>query len=441
MDRNYSGFDILAALAELEKFGIKLGLEATARLLAHLGNPHLDLPAVHIAGTNGKGSTGAMLEAILIRAGYKVGYYSSPHLEKVNERFRLNGQPIGDEEFLLWLDRVWAWAGRDYTFFEFLTALAFAWFQSKHRSGELDVAILETGLGGRFDSTNLCAPLLGIITNVALDHQAWLGPTLSKIAWDKGGIIKPGVPLLHGAAPPGRQVLEGIAYACSAPVLALGRDIRLRRREGTFSLVGPGWRLPDLSTNLPGIHQPANAALAAAAALSLNQYGFKISPQDVRQGLNQVKWPGRLEKFRLQGIDIWLDGAHNPAAARALSQSLARMKTYRPGPLIMVLGIMADKDLPAILKILLPLAGRVIFSQPRLTRAAPVALLAGQAARLKGPSPPNRDAWLTRADMGQALQSALELAARAGDGWVLVSGSLFTVGEARSWLVAQGAEK
>jgi dihydrofolate synthase/folylpolyglutamate synthase len=433
--------DILAALAELEKFGIKLGLEATARLLAHLGNPHLDLPAVHIAGTNGKGSTGAMLEAILIQAGYRVGYYSSPHLEKVNERFRLNGRPIDDAELVPWLNRIWALAGREYTFFEFLTALAFAWFQSKRQSGELDAAILETGLGGRFDSTNLCAPLLSIITNVALDHQACLGATLSKIAWDKGGIIKPGIPLLHGAAPPGRQVLEGIAHACSAPVLALGRDIRLRRREERFSLFGPGWRLSDLSTNLPGSHQPANAALAAAAALHLNRYGFKISPQDVRQGLNQVKWPGRLEKFRLQGIDIWLDGAHNPAAARVLSRSLARMQDARPGPLVMVLGIMADKDLPARLKTLLPLAGRVIFTQPRLARAASAALLAGQAARIKGLAPPAKEAWLEQADMGRALPLALELAARAGDGWVLVSGSLFTVGEARSWLTAQGAEK
>jgi dihydrofolate synthase/folylpolyglutamate synthase len=301
---------------------------------------------------------------------------------------------------------------------------------------------METGMGGRFDSTNLFSPLISIITNVSLDHQAWLGSTLAAIARDKGGIIKPETLLIHGLALPARQVVEAIARDCQAPVLALGRDIRLRRQGQAFSLSGPNWRLKGLSTNLPGHHQPANAALAVAAACALNQYGFNISHQDVRCALNQVKWPGRLEKFRLAGIDIWLDGAHNPAAARVLRKNLARMRASHPGPLIMVLGIMADKDLTSILKILLPAAERVIFCQPRLARAARAADLLTGAARIKNLSPPPaKDSWLAKADVGQALKLALKLAKQAGGGWVLVSGSLFTVGEARNWLQAREAEK
>ncbi|MDR1397871.1 MAG: bifunctional folylpolyglutamate synthase/dihydrofolate synthase [Desulfarculales bacterium] len=433
---NNSKVNILTEVLNLGKFGVRLGLDATARLLADLGNPHLNLPLVHLAGTNGKGSTGAMLEAIVREAGYKVIYYTSPHLEKINERFRLNTQPISDGELILWLEKVWAQAGGNYTFFEFLTALAFAWMRHKRREGGLDLGILETGMGGRFDSTNICSPLITVITNVALDHQAYLGSTLTRIAEDKAGIIKPAVPLIHGVSAPGRQIVEEAARAARAPVMGLGREIRLRRGRDGFSLTGPGWAMKNLRTNMPGTHQPANAALAAAAAFALRAHGFNIGPEHVRSGLCQVKWPGRLEKFQLEGIDIWLDGAHNPAAAVVLRKSLAHL---RPGALIMVLGIMADKNLSAILKILMPAALRVIFTQPDCQRAAPASCLAAVAKTVKTLRPES-DAWLVEADLGKAVQLALNLA-QSLKGQILISGSLFTVGAARSWLIKKKAEK
>ena len=415
--------ELLNKILNLQKFGIKLGLSSTLKLLNRLGNPHLGLKCVHIAGTNGKGSTGAMLEAIAQNAGLKTGYYTSPHLLDFNERFRINGQPAQGEELAGLMEQVWraCCAGEPPTFFEFATAMAFLLFKKQN----VDLAILETGMGGRLDSTNVCQPLLSIITNIGMDHKQYLGNTIKAIAQDKAGIIKQQAPLIHGVTQPGAiRAIEEIARAMEAPVLALGREMQLRRQGELFSIRGQNWKFDNLKTNLRGFHQARNGALAVASARLLHdQYAMNIDAGNIRHGLQQVNWPGRLEKHEKNGVPIWLDGAHNPAAVRALLPSLRLLRAQRKGPLVLVVGIMADKDLKAILKPLILAAEQVIFSQPAYERAASASQLAqiAQADTLNKPH-------AIEPDLAKAIHLAV---ARAGvDGSVLVTGSLFTVGEA-----------
>jgi dihydrofolate synthase/folylpolyglutamate synthase len=410
----------LRRIYNLQKFGVKLGLDSTRRLLSRLGSPQF--PCVHIAGTNGKGSTGAMLEAIALRAGLKTGYFISPHLVRFNERFRLNGQDIGDGELQALCQEVWAAMGGEHnTFFEFACALAFLYF-ARHK---VDLAILETGMGGRLDSTNVCRPVVSVITNIALDHTRYLGNTLAEIARDKAGVIKPGVPLVHGAGACGR-IIEDIANAKGSPVLALGRDIRVRRRGEKFYVQGPDFRLGPLSTNLPGYHQAGNAALACAAAALLARRGWPLTAECIKSGLETVRWPGRLERLAVNNVPLWLDGAHNPAAVRALLKSLPLLRGG--GDLVVILGIMADKDLNSMLKSLTRAADKVIFTQPDCARACPAAELAARA-RVG-----DRPFWVI-ANLEQALQTGLRQAARGGA--ALVTGSLFTVGQAKAILSGQ----
>jgi dihydrofolate synthase/folylpolyglutamate synthase len=411
----------LRRIYNLQKFGVKLGLDSSRRLLSRLGSPQF--PCLHIAGTNGKGSTGAMLEAIALQAGLKTGYFISPHLVKFNERFRLNGQDIGDGELRALCQEVWAaMNGEHNTFFEFACALAFLYF-ARHK---VDLAILETGMGGRLDSTNVCRPLVSVITNIALDHTRYLGRTLAEIARDKAGIIKPGVPLVHGAAGGCRRVIEDLARAQNSPALALGRDIRLRRRGEKFYVQGPDFKLGPLSTNLPGYHQAGNAALACAVAALLARQGWPLTAECIKSGLEAVNWPGRLERVYVNNVPLWLDGAHNPAGVRVLLKNLPWLRGR--GALVMILGIMADKDLNSMLKSLTRAADKVIFTQPDCARACPAAELAELAGITDKPF------WII-ANLEQALQAGLRQAANGGA--ALVTGSLFTVGQTRAILSGQ----
>lgn len=412
----------LARLYELQKFGIKLGLSSTENLLARLGDPHLGLQCVHLAGTNGKGSVGAMLEASLLAAGIKAGFYTSPHLVRFEERFRLGGREITPAETLALIEAVWPAVDEREppTFFEFVTAMAFLWFA---RQGA-ELAIIETGLGGRLDATNLVRPLATVITNIGLEHQQYLGDTYAAIAMEKAGIIKAGVPLAHGVSQPAaRRVVEGQAEDLGAPLRRLGRELRVRRRaDGRFDLAGRLWRLNAAATSLFGRHQPGNAALALGALEDLAQAGIAVGPEHLRAGLMAARWPGRLQKAPEHPgrPPLWLDGAHNLPAAKALLASLPQMRAGR-APLVMVVGVMADKDISGILGALLPAADRVIFSRPVYERAADPAVLAAQAP---AGAPPSE----VEPDLGRAMARAQELAGAGGV--VLVTGSLFTVGEA-----------
>ncbi len=417
--------EALAWVYDLQKFGIKFGLSSTARLLARLGNPQERCRYVHVAGTNGKGSVAAMLSRILTLAGYPVGFYSSPHLIHFHERFRFRDADIDDAAVLNLINRVKAVVDpvEPPTFFEFVTAMAFLYYAER----EADPVILETGMGGRLDATNIIEPLLCIITNIALDHREFLGTSLAAIAAEKAGIIKPGVPVVTGVAQRTALVpIRAAAEALGCRLWRRGPDFRTRGQgRGQFRYEGLETTLTGLRTNLLGRHQFQNAALALAAVELLQQQGFHLPEAVIRQGLGEVRWPGRLE-LAAQQPRLILDGAHNPAAAATLAQALRRDLTYRR--LILVLGIMADKDIKGILRRLLPLADVAIFSRPRYDRAADPEVLQTAAAYLPGET-------YIHGDLAAAIQQARGLAEE--DDLIVVTGSLFTIGEARE-IVASG---
>ncbi|MHB8067073.1 MAG: bifunctional folylpolyglutamate synthase/dihydrofolate synthase [Desulfobaccales bacterium] len=406
---------------DLQKFGIKFGLSSTLNLLERLGLDHRQGQYLHIAGTNGKGSVAAMLSAMLTRAGYPVGLYTSPHLVHFQERYRLGDREISAERLLDLINRVREAVAdaEPPTFFEFATAMAFLYFsQEKARP-----IILETGMGGRLDATNIVQPLAAVITNISLDHQEHLGEGLKTIAGEKAGVIKPGVPLVTGAWQKGvLDLLEQRCREVKAPMYLRGRDFRARGRfKGRFAYQGIFGDMQDLTLNLVGRHQYGNAALALAVVELLQRAGFEIAESAIREGLLQTRWPGRLERIT-QDPRVLLDGAHNPDAARILAQTLKQ--TRGNGRLILVLGVMADKDVDTILARLLPLAQTVIFTRPQYFRAAAVEDLAARARAY------NLEV-IKIPQVAGAIRRAQELAG-PGDR-IVVSGSLYTVGEAKEY--------
>jgi len=416
--------EALAWVYDLQKFGIKFGLSSTARLLARLGNPQDRCRFIHIAGTNGKGSVAAMLSRILTLCGYPVGLYSSPHLVHFHERFRWRDTDIDDASVLGLINQVKAVVDPQElpTFFEFVTAMALLYYAQR----QADPVILETGMGGRLDATNIVVPLLSIITNIALDHREYLGNSLAAIAAEKAGIIKAGVPVIAGVRQHTALIpIQAASEALHSPLYLHRRDFFGQGQgRGRFCYQGLGVTWRGLRTNLMGRHQYGNAALALAAVELLQQQGFSIPEAIVRQGLQEVRWPGRLELVSTRPRII-LDGAHNPAAATTLARALRRDLFYPR--LILVLGIMADKDILGILRRLLPLADVVIFSRPRYDRAAPPARLQALAAGLSVPH-------LVIDDLAAAIHQAKSLAGE--DDLIVITGSLFTIGEAREHLTA-----
>jgi dihydrofolate synthase / folylpolyglutamate synthase len=352
----------------LQKYGIKFGLNCTANLLGRLGDPHHQMRCIHIAGTNGKGSTAAMLSSILTEHGLRTGLYTSPHLVRFTERFRIDEKEVSPERILEVYGRVRRVVddAEPPTFFEIITAMAFQYFAEER----VDWAVVEAGMGGRFDATNVIRPLVSTITNVTLDHEEYLGRTLAAIAREKAGIIKHRVPVVTGVRQPLVQaILKAASLRQDAPIFRLGKDFRAKRStEGSLRYEGLKRRFPFLKLNLVGWHQFNNAALALATAEVLEKEGaFSLNPTLIQEGLLKVNWPARLEVLQEKPLVI-LDGAHNPHGAECLRDALKYHFPKRR--LHMVLGIMADKDLRGILRRLLPLAETVIFTQPKYARAA-----------------------------------------------------------------------
>jgi len=406
---------------DLQKFGIKFGLSSTLSLLARLGLPYQEGRYLHIAGTNGKGSVAAMLSAVLTRAGYPVGLFTSPHLVSFQERFRLGDQDVSPGRLLDLINQVRAAVddAEPPTFFEFAAAMAFLYFL---RAGA-DPIILETGMGGRLDATNIVQPQVAVITNISRDHQEHLGQGLLAIAGEKAGIIKPGAPLVTHARQ--RQVLELFRRRCrevGTPLYQGGVDFKTRGKpRQTFDYFGLRQTIPGLTLNLKGRHQYGNAAVALAVVELLVQAGFPVSEEAIREGLQTVRWPGRLEEVP-QDPRVLLDGAHNPAAALTLAQNLKH--THQNGRLILVMGVMADKDVDAILARLLPLAQMAIFTQPQYFRAATPRDLARRAQ-------PYGLEILQTPRVAAAIQQAQSLA--GPDDRIVITGSLYTVGEAKEY--------
>jgi dihydrofolate synthase / folylpolyglutamate synthase len=416
----------LAWVFDLQKFGIKFGLSSTLDLLARLDIPYQEGRYLHIAGTNGKGSVAAMLSAVLTRAGYPVGLFTSPHLVSMTERFRLRDREIEAAGLLHLINRVREAVAESEppTFFEFVTAMAFLYF----REEKADPVILETGMGGRLDATNIVTPLVAVITNISRDHEDHLGRGLAAIAGEKAGIIKAGVPLVTYARQP--SVLDLLQRRCGELGAAFyqgGVNFRVQGRgRGRFSYHGLGHDWQDLTLSLTGRHQYHNAAVALAVLELLQKGGLALSEADIRAGLQQTRWPGRLEQVA-QDRRILLDGAHNPAAALVLAQAL---KTSRGnGRLIFVMGIMADKEVDTILARLLPLGQTVIFTQPQYFRSAATEDLARRAQAYD----------LEVLQVSRVTEAIKRAQALAGpEDRIVVTGSLFTVGEAKEYFEGGG---
>ncbi len=398
----------------LRWFGAKFGLENTFKLAELAGNPQNQLRFIHVAGTNGKGSTCAMLESIYRAAGLRVGLFTSPHLVSFRERIQVNRRLIGEAEVVRLVGEMQPWlatfpAEHHPTFFEVVTVMALRFFAEQ----KCDLVIWETGLGGRLDATNIVTPLASVITNIALDHQQWLGNTLGEIATEKAGIIKTGVPALTAANEP--EALEAIERATrerNARLNVVGRDAAMRRPDSAA-------RCPYLS--LLGEHQQLNAALAFATVEML-QDEIPVSPLAIQTGLNTVQWPGRLQLVtRPGGQRFLLDAAHNPAGVEILASALKKyFPTEKP---TLVLGILRDKDWRTMCGQLAPLATRIVTVPVGSERTVSAAELAA-ACRVANPA----------ADIFERASFEEAMSAVGQADFVVITGSLYLIGEALEWL-------
>ena len=417
-----------------------LKLEHMRRLLARLGNPHQRLRIIHVAGSKGKGSTAAMLASILQRAGYRTGLFTSPHLCRVEERFQVDGQAITATELTTLLDEIRRCVqdegrsgGVPYTFFEVATAVGFLHFVRRR----VEAAVLEVGLGGRLDSTNVCQPIVSIITSISFDHTNLLGDRLASIAAEKGGIIKLGHPVISGATvSEARTVIERISRERRAHLRQLGVDFRYQYTPGRvtatytersrLTVATERRRWPEFELNLLGDHQAANAAVAVACVETLQSEGFRLSDAAVAAGMADVSWPARLEVVARKPL-IVLDCAHNVASALALVRTL--QASFPPARRLLIFAGSSDKDLAGMFRVLSPHFAHAFLTRytnnPRSVSAERLAELLSDNGHLPFTLCP------TPADAFQAAR-----AAASPDDILVITGSVFLAGELRPLLVA-----
>ena len=357
-------FSPAAYLASLNMDVMRFGLEAVSELLARFHHPQNAYPAVHIAGTNGKGSTAAMTASILRQAGYRTGLYTSPHLVDVRERIVVDGKKISRRDFSEILKEIKDRVDRPVTYFEVLTAAAFIYFRQR----KVDIAVMEVGLGGRLDATNVCRPLVSVITNIGLEHTAYLGKTLAAIAGEKAGVIrKNGICVTAARQKKVLDVFKDVCRQRRAELLCLGTDFKIRMdRNGRILYSGMNRTHEDLTVPLSGRHQLDNAALALAAADILNQKGYPIDESAIRKGLMKTQWKARLEILCSRPLFV-LDGAHNPAGMATLHRTLE--KDFAGRRLILIFGALADKNYSRMARRIGALA-RVVFLPPLQTSRA-----------------------------------------------------------------------
>jgi len=419
--------ECLKTIYKLGRFGIKLELETIEDILHYLGNPHQRFKMVHVAGTNGKGSTATYIASILQKAGFKTGVYTSPHLVRFNERIAINGQEISDDQVVDAYEAVHATdtGKRNATYFEIATAMGFYHFAKE----AVDWAVIETGMGGRFDATNVILPEISIITNLSLEHTEYLGKTIKALAWEKGGIIKQGVPVVTAVSQPsGCEVLENIAKKKSADLLFYKKDFSMRKTQGkeTYIYDGLETHFGGLIKPLPGEHQKENLSLSLAACELIFKKHQDTDPRYdftetlVKEGLSKARWPGRLEHVMDKPLVI-LDGAHNLNAVKVLGKYLASFLKGRQ--LTLVLGILDDKPYEKMLETLVPLAGKVIITQAKIDRSLDPAVLKVAAERLA-----QRPVIIIK-DVKEAVTHAIKNSEDTDV--VCVAGSLYVVGEAK----------
>ena len=457
-----SAIDHLAAMApelatQTGQTRRKFSLDEVGTLLAALGNPHRTVPAVLIGGTNGKGSTASTLASILTASGLRTGLYTSPHLSRPNERIRIDGVEISDEDFAAQFFRVRS-AGQKLveegklaqlpSFFETLTTMAFLYFAEP----AIEIAVLEVGMGGRLDATNIVDPLLSIITDIALDHMEWLGNTIADITREKAGILRKGGMLITLPQHPEANLVLG-EVAASLSVLGVsalpympaaepgGRDTRLgqdRPPQTSYTVDVLGQPI-EVASPLRGAHQYRNVALAIAAAVELAiSHGFPLTPKSIAAGIRNTSWPARLERLRLESLDDhittdWiLDVAHNPAGCWALRAGLRDLLPTQQLTTL-VFSCLRDKPVIEMAHILFPLFDQVIFAPIHSTRATPMRDLLAAATSTGTPA-------FAAASVSQAMELAMDHAKTHPGSPIVVSGSVYLVGDLRSRLMTQGAQ-
>ncbi len=452
--------DAIDYLYGLQKHGIKLGLDNTVKLLSLFNNPQEKFHSIHVAGTNGKGSTSAIIASILQAAGFRTGLFTSPHLVSFTERIRVNNEEISESEVVSLAEEI-RFKIQDSrfkmtpTFFEFVTVMGLLYFKRKN----IDWAVVETGMGGRLDATNVLLPEASVITSINYDHSEFLGNTISAIAEEKAGIIKDGVPVITSAQEP--SVMDAIkkkAGEKNADLFIYGRDfsaaIKTEDTNGSVFNYNGDSSFEDLVISLPGRHQVLNAALAIKTIEIVSK---KSSHHAIRNGLGNIKWHGRLE-FVSKEPPILIDGAHNPSAAEILADSLKKIffRVYRR--IILIVGIMSDKDIRGIMAPLLPLASEIILTAPAYERAASPQKLAECAAGM----------GFMNIHLAQTVKEAIDMAIKYGeigtqrqgdteknftdspihpvrdeslngvhrftDSLILITGSFYTIGEAKEIL-------
>ncbi len=419
----------------------KFGLFNITTLAEALGDPHRKTPCVHIAGTNGKGSTAAMLESILRAAGLRAGLYTSPHLERINERIRINGENIADERFAAAWTRVQASiesllaSGKlaaHPTYFECITALAFVAFAES----ELDLAVYEVGLGGRLDATNIVVPEVAVITSIDFDHESFLGHSIAEIAAEKAGIIKPGAWVVSSAERAEARAV--IAQRCSeqnarlVEVDAAWQVEQTGATGGCYRAVITGKDSLNkiaIEPPLPGRFQLRNALAAATAARLLAERGFAVTDGAIEQGIRAVRWPGRLERLS-ERPTVYLDGTHNPAGAKELLEFWR--DNFAGRRILLVYGAMRDKAVDEIAGLLFPHTDFVVFTEPRQPRAISASLLAEMTAHLA------KDSVVVR-DPAEALERAIAMA--SPEDAVFATGSLYLVGDLRGYWHSRTASR
>jgi dihydrofolate synthase / folylpolyglutamate synthase len=420
--------------APIQASAAKFDLENITMLAERLGRPDRSYPTAHIAGTNGKGSTAAFLEAILRDAGFRTGLNTSPHLERINERIRINGVEISDEAFADVLSRVQAIteellaSGKlraHPTYFECVTAMAFESFAQQH----VEFGVFEVGLGGRLDSTNILTPVVSIITRIDFDHENFLGHSLREIAGEKAGIIKPAVPVIMGEQrAEARKVIQDRAKELLSPIIDTSEAFRIENESiengharAKITEVTSGWSI-ELAPSLPGRFQLQNALNAAAAVRLLQQRRFLIPNDSIARGVATTVWPGRIEKIQSHPY-VYLDGAHNPAAARELAHFVE--ESLKGKRIFLLYGALRDKAVDEVAGLLFPLAAEVLITAPSTSRAISALQLEEIAAHYANKS-------TTIADAEEAIEYALSKA--SPDDVIFITGSLYLVGQLRHYL-------